>query len=86
MKNKLLLVILMVACALPAFAADEEKLDDRINASADVIKDILGMPDGRVRLIDAAITRKLHAPLLVARECDMRFVEIPLTECPFLKR
>jgi lipid-binding SYLF domain-containing protein len=46
MKNKLLLVILMVACALPAFAADEEKLDDRINASADVIKDILGMPDG----------------------------------------
>src|SRR5580704_8071753 len=46
MKNKLLLVILMVACAMPAFAADGEKIDDRITASTDVLREIFGMPDG----------------------------------------
>jgi len=47
MKNKILLVVLMFACALPLVAEDkEEKVDDRINNSATVMKEILGMPDG----------------------------------------
>jgi lipid-binding SYLF domain-containing protein len=47
MKNKILLVVLLFACALPLVAEDkEEKVDDRINNSATVMKEILGMPDG----------------------------------------
>src|ERR1700691_626534 len=47
MKNGILLAVLMVVCALPVVAADkEEKLDDRINEAANVIHEILGMPDG----------------------------------------
>jgi SH3 domain-containing YSC84-like protein 1 len=46
MKNKLLLVVILLACVLPVVAEDkEEKVDDRINESAVVIKEILGMPD-----------------------------------------
>ena len=47
MKNKMLLAVLMLACVLPVMGADkEEKVDDRINESANVMKEILGMPDG----------------------------------------
>src|SRR5271170_8273348 len=47
MKHKILAAALMLACALPLLAADkEEKVDDRINKSAIVMKEILGMPDG----------------------------------------
>lgn len=47
MKNKTLLVVLLFACVLPLVAEDkEEKVDDRINNSATVMKEILGMPDG----------------------------------------
>jgi lipid-binding SYLF domain-containing protein len=46
MKNRILLAVLMVVCALPVVAADkEEKVDDRINEAANVIHEILGMPD-----------------------------------------
>jgi SH3 domain-containing YSC84-like protein 1 len=44
MKNRLLLVVLTLVSVLPVVA--QEKEDDRINASANVIKEILGMPDG----------------------------------------
>ena len=48
MKNKVLLVVLMLACVLPMLAEDkkEEKVDERISQSATVFKEILGMPDG----------------------------------------
>ena len=47
MKNRVLLVVLMVVCALPVMGADkEEKVTDRIDQSAIVLKEILGMPDG----------------------------------------
>jgi SH3 domain-containing YSC84-like protein 1 len=47
MKRKILVVAVMLACVLPLVAADkEEKVDDRINNSATVMKEILGMPDG----------------------------------------
>jgi lipid-binding SYLF domain-containing protein len=48
MKNRILLGVLMLACALPVAAEDkkEEKVEDRINQSATVFKEILGMPDG----------------------------------------
>src|SRR5271156_2255902 len=47
MKHKILAAALMLACALPLLAADkEEKVDDRINNSATVMKEILNMPDG----------------------------------------
>lgn len=47
MKNRMLTVILMLACVLPVVAEDkEEKVDDRINAAANVFKEILNMPDG----------------------------------------
>jgi lipid-binding SYLF domain-containing protein len=47
MNNKLLLAVLMLTCVLPVVAEDkEEKIDDRINESANVMKEILGMPDG----------------------------------------
>jgi SH3 domain-containing YSC84-like protein 1 len=49
MKNKMLLIVLMLmsVCVLPLVADDkEEKVDDRINESATVMKEILGMPDG----------------------------------------
>jgi lipid-binding SYLF domain-containing protein len=47
MKRKISVVALMLACALPLVAADkEEKVEDRINNSATVMKEILGMPDG----------------------------------------
>ena len=37
----------MLACVLPVVGEDkEEKVDTRINQSADVFKEILGMPDG----------------------------------------
>jgi lipid-binding SYLF domain-containing protein len=46
MKNKPMLVIIMLVCVLPLAAEDKkEKVDDRINESAVVIKEILGMPD-----------------------------------------
>jgi SH3 domain-containing YSC84-like protein 1 len=45
--KKLLFAVLMLACVLPVMADDkEEKVDDRINAAANVMKEILGMPDG----------------------------------------
>ncbi len=47
MKRNVLLVALMLACVLPLVAEDkEEKVDDRINKSAIVMKEILDMPDG----------------------------------------
>ena len=47
MKNRMLLVALMLACVVPLVAEDkEEKVEDRINQSATVFKEILGMPDG----------------------------------------
>jgi lipid-binding SYLF domain-containing protein len=47
MKRKMLLGALMLVCVLPVVAADkEEKVEDRINKSATVLKEILGMPDG----------------------------------------
>ena len=44
MKNRLLLVVLMLACVLPVVG--EDKVDTRIDQSANVFKEILGMPDG----------------------------------------
>ncbi|MGA2980950.1 MAG: lipid-binding SYLF domain-containing protein [Terriglobales bacterium] len=48
MKNRMFVVILMLACVLPVVAEDkkEEKVDERISQSAAVFKEILGMPDG----------------------------------------
>jgi SH3 domain-containing YSC84-like protein 1 len=47
MTNKRLVVVLMLVCVLPVVAEDkEEKVDDRIVASANVMKEILGMPEG----------------------------------------
>jgi lipid-binding SYLF domain-containing protein len=47
MKNKMLLVVFMLACVLPVMGEDkEERVDDRIIQSANVMKEILGMPDG----------------------------------------
>lgn len=49
MKNRSLLAILvlMLVGMLPAVSEDKvEKVDDRIDESANVIKEILGMPDG----------------------------------------
>jgi len=41
-----LLVGMMLACALPLLSEDkQEKVDDRIRESADVMKEILGMPE-----------------------------------------
>ncbi|MGA2356456.1 MAG: lipid-binding SYLF domain-containing protein [Terriglobales bacterium] len=49
MNNRILLVVLMLACVLPLAAEDKEekieKINDRINDSAIVIKEILGMPE-----------------------------------------
>lgn len=44
MKNRVLLVVLMLVCALPVVG--QRKENERINESAVVIKEILGMPDG----------------------------------------
>ena len=44
MKNLGLLVVLMLACALPVVG--QKKENERIEESATVIKEILGMPDG----------------------------------------
>ncbi len=44
MKSRILMAVLMLVCALPVVA--QKKEDDRINESAVVIKEILGMPDG----------------------------------------
>src|SRR5258708_35489500 len=44
MKNKVLLVVLMLVCVLPV--AGQKKENERINQAATVIKEILGMPDG----------------------------------------
>ncbi|MGA7968458.1 MAG: lipid-binding SYLF domain-containing protein [Terriglobales bacterium] len=47
MTNKLLVLVLVLACVLPVMAEDkEEKVDDRIAESATVMKEILGMPEG----------------------------------------
>jgi SH3 domain-containing YSC84-like protein 1 len=47
MKKRMLLVVLMLACVLPVVAEDkEEKVDVRIKQSTDVLRQILGMPDG----------------------------------------
>jgi SH3 domain-containing YSC84-like protein 1 len=47
MKNRMLLSVLVLVCVLPVLGEDkEEKVDQRINESATVIKEILGMPDG----------------------------------------
>ncbi|MGB9234235.1 MAG: lipid-binding SYLF domain-containing protein [Terriglobales bacterium] len=47
MKKKAVLFVLLAACALPLFAEDKEmKEDDRIQAAATVMKEILGMPEG----------------------------------------
>jgi SH3 domain-containing YSC84-like protein 1 len=47
MKNRLWLVVLMLVSVLPVVGEDkEEKADDRINAAANVMKEILGIPDG----------------------------------------
>jgi len=46
MKNKILVAALVLVCAVPLFAEDKEmKETDRIEASANVMKEILGMPD-----------------------------------------
>jgi lipid-binding SYLF domain-containing protein len=44
MKNRVLLVVLVLVCALPGVG--QRKENERINESAVVIKEILGMPDG----------------------------------------
>jgi len=44
MKNKVLLVVLMLVCVLPVVG--QKKENERINQAATVIKEILGMPDG----------------------------------------
>jgi SH3 domain-containing YSC84-like protein 1 len=44
MKNKVLLVVLMLVCVLPVVG--QQKENERINESATVIKEILGMPEG----------------------------------------
>jgi lipid-binding SYLF domain-containing protein len=50
MKTKMWIVALLLLIVLPAFAADEEKKvakeDERLNQSAVVLKEILGMPEG----------------------------------------
>jgi SH3 domain-containing YSC84-like protein 1 len=47
MRNKILVLILTLVCVLQVVAEDkEEKVDDRISASANVMKEILGMPEG----------------------------------------
>jgi lipid-binding SYLF domain-containing protein len=49
MKNRtsLVVLVLMLAGILPAVAEDKvEKVDDRINEAGNVMKEILGMPDG----------------------------------------
>jgi len=47
MKRNIVLGALILACVLPLVAEDkEEKVEDRINKSAIVMKEILGMPDG----------------------------------------
>ena len=47
MNKKMLVAVLMLACVLPVLGEDkEEKVDDRINNSANVLKEILGMPEG----------------------------------------
>src|SRR5271166_4967649 len=47
MKNRMLFVVLMLACVLPVMAEDkEEKVEERIKQSAIVLKEILAMPDG----------------------------------------
>jgi SH3 domain-containing YSC84-like protein 1 len=47
MTNKMLVLVLVLACVLPVMAEDkEEKVDDRIAESANVMKEILGMPEG----------------------------------------
>jgi SH3 domain-containing YSC84-like protein 1 len=47
MTNKMLVLVLVLACVLPVMAEDkEEKVDDRIAESATVMKEILGMPEG----------------------------------------
>ena len=46
MKRKLFLLVLVMACVAPAIAEDkQEKVDDRIKESANVMKEILGMPE-----------------------------------------
>jgi lipid-binding SYLF domain-containing protein len=44
MNNRAMLVVVMLACVLPVVA--QEKENERINESANVIKEILGMPEG----------------------------------------
>src|ERR1035438_528027 len=47
MKSKLWLVVLMLVSVIPAVGEDkEDKVEDRIQQSATVFKEILGMPDG----------------------------------------
>ena len=47
MKNRVLLVVLMLVCVLPAMGEDkEEKVEERIKQSGTVFKEILAMPDG----------------------------------------
>jgi SH3 domain-containing YSC84-like protein 1 len=47
MRNKILVLILTLVSVLQVVAEDkEEKVDDRISASANVMKEILGMPEG----------------------------------------
>jgi lipid-binding SYLF domain-containing protein len=46
MKTKLFLLVLVLASVAPVIAEDkQEKVDDRITASATVMKEILGMPE-----------------------------------------
>ena len=44
MNSRIFMAVLMLGCALPVMA--QKKEDERINESAIVIKEILGMPDG----------------------------------------
>jgi lipid-binding SYLF domain-containing protein len=44
MKNRVLLVVVMLVCVLPVMG--QKKENERINEAANVIKEILGMPDG----------------------------------------
>jgi lipid-binding SYLF domain-containing protein len=47
MKNRVWLVVLMLVAVVPVMGEDkEEKVGERINEAATVMKEILGMPDG----------------------------------------
>ena len=47
MKKKIMMVVMIAVCTMPLFAVDKEmKENERIQAAATVMKEILGMPEG----------------------------------------